>query len=241
MTIVLECEFPIFFSYRMPGFSSQYALSSLFPAPSTIKLAIVATAVDYRGIDIAREVFEGIKNAKVGVIPPKKIITVNVLVRRLKAIKDFHSKVLPSNLKLLREGKIGFFSTFERTYGIRGYVQFSEAIKIIIDNLRNENLIRSLATKIGKLGSYDSIVFCRETVLSKDVSIVWAKEEIRDLEEGRYIILPVKDLRSNISFDDINPFSQISKKKKEKVMKKAYYLVPIRKKISGKNWSVVIT
>jgi len=241
MTIVLECEFPMFFSYRIPDFSSQYALSSLFPGPSTIKLAIVATTVDYGGIDKAREVFNDIKNAKIGIVPPKKIITVNVLIRRLKAIKEFHTKVLPNNLKLLREGKIKLFNTFEKTYGIRGYVQFSEPIKIVINNLKDENTIRSIATKIGRIGSYDSIVFCRESNIGEETNIVWADENIKNLENGEYIILPVKDLKNDIGFDDINPFSLTSKKRDKKVMKKAYYLVPIKKKINGKNWSVIIT
>lgn len=239
MTIVLECEFPSFFSYRIPGFSSQYALSSLFPGPSTVKLGLVATTIDYKGIEKAKEIFNILKNARIGIIPPKKIVTINVLIKRLKAVKEFRNKVLPKNLKALEEGKIDFFNTFEKTYGIRGYVQYSEPLKIVIENLENEEQIEEIAEKLGRLGSYDSVVFCRKGKIKDNSEVIWAKDKLLDIDDKNYFIIPIKDLKSEVSFNDINPFYPKNKARK-KVMKNVYYFVPIKRKLNGKNWNVYI-
>nr|WP_240924335.1 CRISPR-associated protein Cas5 [Thermococcus sp. 21S7] len=78
-------HFPSFYSYRIPEYSSQYALALPIIAPSTIKLAIVSTAIRISGkVETGKRIFDYIKNAKVGVKPPEKIVINSVFIKRLK-------------------------------------------------------------------------------------------------------------------------------------------------------------
>ena len=81
----LIIHFPSFYSYRIPEYSSQYALALPIIAPSTIKLAIVSTAIRISGkVETGKRIFDYIKNAKVGVKPPGKIVINSVFIKRLK-------------------------------------------------------------------------------------------------------------------------------------------------------------
>ncbi|RLI43963.1 type I-A CRISPR-associated protein Cas5, partial [Candidatus Bathyarchaeota archaeon] len=67
-------EFASTFSYRIPYFSSSYALTTLAPSPSTIKLAIVASIINRKGnIKDGKILFEGIRTAEVLMELPTKI------------------------------------------------------------------------------------------------------------------------------------------------------------------------
>jgi len=81
----LVIHFPSFYSYRIPEYSSQYALALPIIAPSTIKLAIVSTAIRISGkVETGKRIFDYIKNAKVGVKLPRKIVINSVFIKRLK-------------------------------------------------------------------------------------------------------------------------------------------------------------
>ncbi|RLF79884.1 type I-A CRISPR-associated protein Cas5, partial [Thermococci archaeon] len=67
----LRIHFPSFYSYRIPEYSSQYALALPLIAPSTIKLALVATAIRMSGkVSEGKRIFEYVKDAKVGIKLP---------------------------------------------------------------------------------------------------------------------------------------------------------------------------
>ena len=98
-------EFASLFSYRIPDFSSQYALPSILPGPSTIKLAIVSTAIETTGnVEYGKEVFEIIKNTEIKISLQKRVAQTTVLIRRLKKKRKN--------------------SGFELTFGIRGYIHY---------------------------------------------------------------------------------------------------------------------
>ncbi|WP_297436906.1 CRISPR-associated protein Cas5 [Thermococcus sp.] len=81
----LVIHFPSFYSYRIPEYSSQYALALPIIAPSTIKLAIISTAIRISGkVEEGKRIFNYIKDAKVGVKPPEKIVINSVFIKRLK-------------------------------------------------------------------------------------------------------------------------------------------------------------
>ncbi len=73
------------FSYRIPYFSSSYALSAPAPSPSTIKLAIVATAINRTGnIEKGKKLFEQLKLANIATELPEKIVLFKAFMKRLK-------------------------------------------------------------------------------------------------------------------------------------------------------------
>jgi CRISPR-associated Cas5-like protein len=218
-------EFGSLFSYRIPDFSSQYALSSPLPGPSTIKLALVATAIETKDVIYGEKVFGTIKNAKIKLLPPKRIALSNVLVKRLKAKKERKEK------------------GFESTFGIRGYVHFAEPLKIYIETAIESGKIgeeiENLLRRIRRLGTSDSVVYCES--VKKEIPPANAIEAVEALKkaEKNVLVIPVKDLNPDpaIKFEHINIYSK-SKQPKAKVFVSKFYTIPILDQKQGKNWIV---
>ncbi len=218
-----EYECGSLFSYRMPDFSSQYALSSLLPGPSTVKLALVATAIETTGmVSYGEEIFGLVKNAEVGMVPPKKIAVSNVLIKRLKQ----------------KKGKL----ELESTFGIRGYVHFSGPISIYLDvggERENIKKIKTLLGMVRRLGTSDSIVWCLKSVKENPPKVcIKAEKELGEVGEGDILVIPVKDLNPDpeIKFEHVNIYDSAKPPRRKNVYVKKFYPIPISKRRQGKNW-----
>jgi CRISPR-associated Cas5-like protein len=219
-----DYEFASLFSYRIPDFSSQYALTSLLPGPSTIKLAIVSTAIRHSGdVSFGEKIFEIVRNSEIAIVPPKRIAVSNVLIRRLKKKRQ----------------KIG---EFERTFGIRGYAHFPESLGIYIevpDETKAE--IKSLLSRIRQLGSYDSIVYCKSVCEERPPQECVRPIQTLEKPEKKAFIIPIKDINPHISvtFKDVNPFvRKIQKTKENKAFVNKFYQLHVLRQEQGKNWTV---
>lgn len=215
-------EFGGLFSYRIPSFSSQYALSSPLPGPSAIKLALVATAIETKNVSNGEKIFEVVKNANVKLSPPRRIALSNVLIKRLKAKKE------------RKEGG------FERTFGIRGYVHFAEPLKIYIEVGESEEEIENLLRRIRRFGTSDSVVYCRN--VKEEIPPENAIEAVKILEkaEKNALIIPVKDLNPDldVEFKHINIYDKSKPPRGKDVFVSKFYMIPILRQEQGKNWTV---
>jgi CRISPR-associated protein Cas5 subtype I-A len=211
-------EFGSLFSYRIPDFSSQYALSSILPGPSTIKLAIVSTAIEVTGnVEYGKEIFEIVKNISIKIKLPKKIAITNVLIKRLKKKKEKHG--------------------LETTFGIRGYVHYPENFSIYIDAPQKKvNEFERILKNIRRFGTSDSLVWCKSVNREEPPNdAIFAVESLKK-ENKNILIIPVKDINPKVSFDDINVYKK--KKNRKHILLKKIYPIPIFKQIQGKNWIV---
>jgi len=220
--IKAEYEFGSLFSYKIPDYPSpSYALSSPLPGPSTIKLAIVATAIETSGkVKVGEEIFEVVKNAKIKIETPKKIAISNVLIKRLKKKKE----------------KI----ELETTFGIRGYVHLSEPLSIYL-NVDNGDNVKELFRKVRRFGTSDSLIYCRNVTEEEPPANCIEPIETLEKAERNVLIVPVKDLNPDqkIEFEDVNPYAKRSRNKDVFVGK--FYLIPISKQVQGKNWIIYET
>jgi CRISPR-associated protein Cas5 subtype I-A len=210
-------EFGSLFSYRIPDFSSQYAISSMLPGPSAIKLALVSTAIETTGnVDYGKEIFEVAKNISIKIKLPKKIVLTNVLIKRLKKRKEEYG--------------------LERTFGIRGYVHYSENFSIYIDVPEEKvNEFERILKNIRQFGTSDSLVWCKSVSREEPPNdAIFAVESLKN-ENKNILIIPVKDINPKASFEDINIYN---KKKKKNILIKKIYPIPILKQLQGKNWIV---
>lgn len=212
-------EFCSLFSYRIPNFSSQYALSSLLPGPSTIRLAIVSTAIESKkSIEYGREIFEIVKNNEIKISLPKKIAQTNVLIKRLKK----------------KKGQSGL----ETTFGIRGYVHYPEKFSIYLNVPEGKKKeIATILKNIRRFGTSDSLVWC-SSVINEEPSknIISVVEKLEKENKRNILIIPVKDVNPKVDFDDINIFNK-NKSKKDALLRKIYP-IPISNQSQGKNWIV---
>jgi CRISPR-associated Cas5-like protein len=247
-----DYEFGSLFSYRIPDYPSpSYALSSPLPGPSTIKLAIVATAIETSGnIDFGAEVFETVKNAEIKIKAPQKIALSNLLIKRLKQRDPSKQKTDiigdceecgKKNVKLwLIERKNickECATVLVSTFGIRGYVHFSGPLTIYL-KAEFKNGIKELLQKIRRFGTSDSLVYCK-TVIDEEPPANCI-EPVGTLEKAQrnVLLVPVKDLNPDkeIKFDDVNPYVKSSRGKD--VFVKKFYLIPLSRQTQGKNWIV---
>jgi CRISPR-associated protein Cas5 subtype I-A len=217
-----EYELGSLFSYRIPDFSSQYALSSLLPGPSTIKLAIVATAIETNGNkSYGEKIFEIVKNIKIKIQMPKSVALSNVLIKRLKKKKD--------EMKL------------ERTFGIRGYVHYPEPFRIYIKIEENEeDEVKNLLRRIRSFGTSDSVVYCKSVKAEEPSKGCIEPVESLGRSERNVLIVPVKDLNpdSEIKFEHVNPYDKSKPTKNKDIFIKKFYPIPISEHKQGKNWIV---
>lgn len=217
--LVAKVQFASFFSYRVPNFSSQYALSSLLPAPLTVKLALVSTAVQDKGKEFGKKTFEAIKNIQIGFRVNGRVISNNFLIKRLKAKKKDKSKTKNYGTEL------------ERTFGVRGYIFFEFPLEIWIE--KNTEELKEIFQKVRYLGTSDSLC----TVLIEEKgnvpnNLVFPKKDLnQDLKNS--LIIPTVDLSEKDTFEDIDIYSP----KKPKLEKK-FYQISIKKIEQSGSWTI---
>ncbi len=210
-----EIKFGSFFSYRVPDFSSQYALSSLLPAPLTVKLGLVSTAIQYKGINFGKEIFKLIKEKEIGFRIAGKIISNNFLIKRLKA----------------KKGGGGL----DNTFGIRGYIFYEEPLEIWFNETKTE--LEETIQRLRYLGTSDSVcsvVDLKSVDLKPDEpqkKLIFAKEKLDQKKNS--LIFPTKDLNKEDTFEDINIYS--SKKPR---LEKKFFQIPIKLAEQSKNWVI---
>lgn len=210
-------EFASLFSYRIPDFSSQYAMSSILPGPSTIKLAIVSTAIETtRDIEFGKKIFDIVKDVDIKISLPKKVAQTNVLIKRLKKKKEK--------------------SGLETTFGVRGYIHYPEKFSVYLNIPEKwSNDFEKILKNIRSFGTSDSLVWCKG-VLKKNPpkDAISAVVNIGQNNNKNVLIIPVKDISSKIIFDDVNIYN----KSKKDIFLKKIYPIPISNQFQGKNWIV---
>lgn len=223
----MTLHFPSFFSYRIPDYSSQYALSVPIPAPSTVKLGIVATAIRTSGnVAEGKRVFYTVRDAEVRILPPEQIAVNSFLIKRLKKKKEEGEK---------KDNK----SVFEKTFGVREYVFFSDDVVMFLgcDNIDN---VTKYSSMLRYLGSSDSILYVKqiETVEKPPENAIKAiteEEFAESISKEHCLVYPVKDISKKAKFEQINPYSNESSKN---VFERKFYIIKAKIK-KGKNWKII--
>jgi CRISPR-associated Cas5-like protein len=212
-------KFASTFSYRIPYFSSSYALSAPAPSPSTIKLALVASTINRTGnIEKGKALFEKIRTSHVTVELPDKMALFKAFMKRLKK-------------KRRGEG-------FERTFGIREYVLFDGDLGVYLDTQKDAIEEVSHAFKnVQHFGTSDSICLCIENSLTEPSPkrCIMHIEQKEALHENGIVFL-LSDLTATTSFEDINPLSGKKMKKGAIVLKP--YLFPIKVAKKDRNCTI---
>jgi len=244
--------FASLFSYRIPDFSSQYAISSMLPGPSTIKLATVSTAIETTGnVEYGKEIFKAVKNAKIKIKLPSKIASTNVLIKRLKEKKK------PGKKSYVRKGmcpicgektKLFLDKTddkekckkcwgVETTFGIRGYVHYPEKFSIYLDIPKDKiKDFEKILKNIRRFGTSDSLVWCRSVNKEEPSNNTISAVENFEKENENILIIPVKDINPKANFKDIDIYNKM--KTKKDILLRKIYPIRISNQSQGKNWFV---
>lgn len=219
------------FSYRVPYFSSSYALSAPAPSPSTIKLAIVATTINRSGsIKKGNRLFEQLKLANTTVELPEKMVLFKAFMKRLKQKRKGKEEKITTPWGTLTE-------SFESTFGIREYILYNGTLAIYIETPQAiAKEVGGILKSIQYLGTSDSICTCLETKFSEPnvTNCIKPIKERAELTSGTVFLL--SDFTEKATFASINPFSDRKMKKDEIVLKP--YIFPIQLEKKDKNCTV---
>lgn len=248
-----EYEFAGLFSYRIPNLSPSFAFSSPIPGPSTVKLAIISTAIERSGnVNYGKKIFNIVKNSRILFEIPEKTSLSRALIKRLK--QEVIAKKMPQ-----KDKKTGTCSVCEEqkdvweidkilickdcvsnrltsTFGTREYVHFSGPLRILIEIPEKEEEIKSILKKIKYFGTSDSLVLCREVTERPPDEKICAKPlgKIEELESQRLPIIPLLDFKTDIEFEDINPYEKTRKAPFETKP----YIFPAKREKEGSNWII---
>jgi CRISPR-associated Cas5-like protein len=219
------------FSYRIPYFSSSYALSAPAPSPSTIKLAIVATAINRTGnVDKGNLLFEQLKVANTTTELPEKMVLFKAFMKRLKQKRKGKEEKITTPWGTLIE-------SFESTFGIREYILYNGPLTIYIETPQDtaKELV-GILKNIQYFGTSDSICTCLESKFSEPnvASCIKPVKEQAELTSGTVFLL--SDFTEKATFASVNPFSGRKMKKDEIVLKP--YIFPIQVEKKDKNCTV---
>ncbi|MGD6932578.1 MAG: CRISPR-associated protein Cas5 [Candidatus Bathyarchaeia archaeon] len=194
------------FSYRIPYFSSSYALSAPAPSPSTIKLALVSSAINRTGnVNNGKELFNAICNAKVEVELPETFAVFKAFMKRLKK-------------KRQGEG-------FERTFGIREYILYHGNLGVRLEIESNEDQVSKALKQIQYFGTSDSICSYVGGLEETNPKHIVKSSSSNFNGDMKGVIFLLSDFGKGTTFDDINPFS--GKKLKKENLTLTPYLFPI--------------
>jgi hypothetical protein len=163
------------------------------------------------------KIFRIIKDVEVKIVPPKKIIQTNVLIRRLKKKKEN--------------------TGFESTFCIRGYVYYPEEINIYLNIPSNVEEVEKILKNIRSFGTSDSLVWCKTITREEPpYDAIFATEKLERNDNRNVLIIPVKDISPKTKFEDINIYKKRGGKRNNLLRK--FYIIPIHKQSEGKNWIV---
>jgi len=218
------------FSYRIPYFSSSYALSAPAPSPSTIKLAVVATAINRTGnIERGNLLFEQLKLANTTVELPEKMVLFKAFMKRLKQKRKGKEEKITTPWGT-------FIESFESTFGIREYILYNGPLTIYIEALEDTaKKVIDILKNIQYFGTSDSICTCLESSFSEP-NIASCIKPVREQELTSGTIFLLSDFTKKATFDSVNPFSDRKMKKDEIVLKP--YIFPIQVEKKDKNCTV---
>lgn len=254
-----QYEFASLFSYRLPDFSSSYALSAPMPGPSAAKLAFVATAIEKTGtVSYGKHVFNLIMDAIVALEPPPELAVSRVLVRRLKQQSISRQKttevgVCPicgrENAKLYPSDDQFLCSqcglSLIQSYGIREYVHFGGPITIYLEIEREKDReISGIMQRLRRVGTSDSLMYCHGvSEQAPDPSIVARlTTDLKTLSAQHEIIrrpaFLLKDIREGTNFNQVNPFyrGKVSRAKGKEFLESKLYIFPLKVHKQGRNW-----
>lgn len=214
-------SFAGFFSYRIPDFSSQFALTAPIPGPSTVKLGLISTGIEQKGDPSYGEyLFLVLKEADIRILPPKRLSICNFLQKRLKKSRDDASPL-------------------QRTFGTRGYVHYGGPLTIYVGVEEGAEEIREVAERMYYLGTSDSVMSCVESNLEEPPDeALHFQPHINSVKPGEWLVT-ARDINPDpmIRFPHLNPFSEEKLGRKEAFIP-CYTALPLKAKREGGNWTV---
>ncbi|MCX7973808.1 MAG: hypothetical protein N3B16_04825 [Candidatus Aminicenantes bacterium] len=212
--------FSALFSYRIPNLSPSYALTSIIPSPSSLRLALVDAAIKLKGsVDYGIEIFNLIKTIRIEIEPPDKVAVLKFFIKRLKPPKSKDS-------------------SFEESFGIREYCHFNGPIKAYFELFNHHDEIVELLKRLRRLGTSDSLLSCKVSLSELEPDSSMTCKLLSEIKpeglnfKGRPVVI-LNELKEDAEFIQLNPYSS-SRKGMPFISK--IFILPLIEKKKGENF-----
>jgi len=215
-----DLSFASFYSYRIPGLSPSFALSSPVPGPAAIRLALVDAAIQHTGdVTFGRQIFEAVKEARLEVEPPDRVCVLKFFIKRLKP----------------REGAL------IKSTGIREYCHFEGVLRVCLQVATMVEGIAGAFLWLRRLGTTDSLLLCQEVATQEEgppLERTWKESLELPPTLGNFsqrLTVTLNDLVENVTFDQINPYAG---GRRGNPYRQKVFLLPLVPIDRGENWTL---
>lgn len=199
------------FSYRLPEQWSLVSSASPVPAPMTVKLALVGTALNCWGWEQAREVFDLVAHEQVRIAVPEAVVLNRVAISRVTQLQVTPDKKSTNS-------------------GFREYALAAGQWRVEIPA---HGVVIEAAKRVTYLGSGDSqVVFAGVSAEPLDDHVVIRKVSPSSDVAGE-VVLRLPDLSEESTFEDIErrlPMKTVD----------TLYALPLRFVDRGDNWTLYV-
>jgi len=217
-----EVEFASFYSYRVPGLSPSFALSSIVPSPAAIRLALVDAVIRHTGdVDEGKTAFDLVKRARLEVQPPARVAVMKFFIKRLKPEKPTKGKRA---------------SVLEST-GIREYCLPFGPIVLWLETEQPERIAQALRW-LRRLGTTDSLAWCRVGKGHPNTLSCIRPANGLALQTNNFAqraVFTLHELKREAQFTEVNPFAE---GRRGKPFEKCLYVFPLVREQVGGNWVI---
>ena len=204
MWLVVRYQPTALFSLRYSTATTTGAKSLLVPSPYTVKMALLAAAIRWKGVEEAKQVFPAIRDlSPVRVRPSKHAVVNRCFLKYQKLSEDKTSK---SKRAADYEAPVGFQSTV----GFREYVYLEGSLDVafpVKDEAQSRDLLQLLVriNYFGKRGSFVQYAgFEYVSVLPPLFTM-----NLADSNGQSGILQPLDDMASTLTFEQVDVTSEV--------------------------------
>jgi len=208
MWLVARYKSTSLFSLKYGSATSSGAKTLLVPTPFALKMALLDAGIRLWGMEWVHEAVSWMKGLTTAFQGSRRVVINKTFVRLLRRSRD-------SITVVGADGEDITVKPFERTVGFREYAQMTGPFSVALEvsDIGEEQLLelRRLVPTISYLGKRGGFVQCLgldERATLGGLNEGWSEplEQAKKLQED-YIVLPLDDMGSKVTFDKLNVFS----------------------------------
>jgi len=195
------------FSLRPHTATTSGGKSLIVPTPFAIKMALVDAAIRTQGLERGRTLFPEIRDLRIAVRPPDRILVSKTFVRMLR-IKEVGKEGKEAKNEAIARAKLAHEWPYQKYIGFREYVQFVGPLALAFQGMPSEELTPLLVqvNYLGKRGGFIQLWRLPEPASSLPDGFTILTEGIRD-SFPLGVLQVVDDCGPRLTFEQANVYN----------------------------------
>ena len=239
MWTIAEYQPTTFFSLRPYTATSSGGKSLIVPTPFAVKMALLDAAIRTQGLERGRMLFPAIRDLRIAVRLPQRIVVNNTFTRILR-LKEVKTKASQKEAAIAR-ARANRQWPFQRTIAFREYVHFGGTLALAFQGMATEELTLLLVqvNYLGKRGGFVQLLRSPGSVENMPVDFTALTEGVNDTFPLGMLQM-VDDCGPSLTFDKANVYDRSRKSRirpgKDRIFH--HVVLPYRLVRSSKSFSL---